>query len=111
MRIIVRMIGLILTITIGIQSYVAAVGGETSQEGWVAGIFVFLLYLLGSAFAISVPWASVWMFAIAGAIGLIAGYQTAFSYLILWGTSGIILSLISLFAVREKKDKEEAEEG
>ena len=112
MRIAVLIIGLVLTFVVGVQSCSVAIGGEvvtglseteeekqevseTEEEkqegeelsaGGAAGIFVALLYLLGSALVLAKPRASMWLFVAASLVAFL-GATTGFSDLVIWGSS------------------------
>jgi hypothetical protein len=110
MRIATMIIGLILMVIVGLQSCAVSVGGsvlesEKTQQGGAVGIFVALLFLVGSAFALVFPLVSLISFLIAGVFALTAGATTDFSDLTIWGVVSLILAVLSFFGWREKRKR------
>lgn len=117
MRIATLIIGLVLTLGVFIQSVIASAGGSLTEDkeledaaAW--GVLVALCYLVGSALVLAKPRFSMWTYALAALIGVLAGATSAFSDLIVWGVVAAILALMSWRGSVEKRrrDAEEADE-
>lgn len=111
MRIAVLIIGLGLVMIIGFQSCTVMVGSEMAQDdatsgAGAVGILMALLFLLGAAFAMGVPKASMVLFAIAALLGFGMGSSSEFSDLTIWGSVSLVLAILSYFGSREKRKKE-----
>ena len=108
MRVATMILGLILMVVVGAQSCAVSIGGELandagSAEGGAVGILMTLLFLLGGAFVLGFPLVSLIAFVLAGLLGLAAGATTPFTDLTFWGIAALVLALLSLFGVREKR--------
>lgn len=106
-----------------VQSCAVAVGGSASESfsttsaqkseaedlsgGGAMGLLVAVMWLVGAAFVISKPRASMWVFAIAGVFALLGG-SSGFSDLYIWGVVSFIFALMSWRGSIEK-EREEAE--
>ena len=110
MRIAVMIISLCLVMIIGVQSCTVGVGGELSgdealSEGGAAGVGVAFLFLIGGAFALGVPVVSVIVFGLAALAGFSVGASTEFEDMTVWGSIALVLAVLSVFGMREKKKK------
>ena len=110
MRIAVLVFGLWSVMLIGMQLYSVISGGQlTANEDFVAaggiGVIIAFLFILGSAFAIGVPIASLVIFIIAALLGFIAGSQSEFWQLLVWAFVSMGLAVLSYFGIKEKKKK------
>lgn len=111
MRIAVLIIALCLTMIIGIQSLLVTIGAgladnkETGGAGAI-GVFMAFLFVLGAAFALKLPKVSMVIFAIAGALGLMAAAGSQFEDLQIWGFVSLALAVMSYFGSRELRKKE-----
>jgi hypothetical protein len=108
MRIATLMLALVLMLVIIFQSCAAFLGGAVTadqgfSQGGAIGFLVALLYLIGAAFVIGLPWVSVIAFLLAGAFGLLAGTSTRYSDLSIWGVVALILAVMSFLGVRERR--------
>lgn len=111
MRIAVMIIALCLVMLIGLQSCTVMVGGGLGDDadmaaGGAVGIFVAFLFLLGAAFAIGAPKASMIIFIIAALLGFGSGAGSAFSDMTVWGYVSAGLAAMSYFGMREKQKLE-----
>jgi hypothetical protein len=115
MRIAVTIIGLILMVIETMQSCTIyalqnILNNPPEINGGAAGLVVGFLFLLGSAFAIGLPWASTVLFALAALIGFGAVNAGKFPDLAVWGGVGAALAVMSLFGAvgrrREAKVKD-----
>ncbi len=101
-------ISLFLTLIVGLQSCAIAAGGGMSQNQSVAGagaagVLVALLFVLGGAFAMGLPRASMVMFVLAGVIALAVGASGVFPDLTIWGVVALVLAVMAYFGYRELK--------
>ncbi|MCJ2100026.1 hypothetical protein [Methylobacterium sp. E-046] len=108
MRIAVLIIGLCLSLAVGLQSCAVSLGGgmakdQTISAGGALGVLVALLYLLGSAFALGLPRASVAMFLIAAPLGIGVGSSSGFHDLRIWGFVALALAAMAYLGVREQR--------
>jgi hypothetical protein len=113
LRIATMILGLILMVIVGLQSCAVSFGGAIAQqqkaeEGGAIGIFIALLFLVGSAFALAFPLVSLVAFLLGGLFGLAAGATTPFEDLTIWGIVSLVLAILSFFGWREKR-KQRAE--
>src|SRR5215213_6379650 len=69
-----------------------------------AGIGMVLLWLCAVAFVFGIPWLSVALFLIAGAVGF--ANADHFPDLQVWGAASLILAGLSVVSLRQAKDKE-----
>lgn len=115
MRVAVMVISLLGMILLFFQSCAISVGGEMSadedlSQGGAVGIVMAFLFVLGGAFVLGMPRASLVLFMIAGFLGLSAGATTSFSDLTIWGIVALVLAALSYFGWREKRgDQAKAE--
>lgn len=92
------------------QSCSAGLAGElsgdqaTSDQGSI-GIVVALLYLVGAAFSLGVPWVSFGAFSLAALAGFVGSASGSFEDLAVWGGIAVVLAIFSLLGVREKRNK------
>ena len=110
MRVATMIIGMCLAIVLMAQSCMVFVGGELLTEeslsqGGAVGLFLGLLFLIGSAFALKIPKVSIVVFAIGAVLGFTAGATTEFADMTLWGVAAVILSILS-FAGHRKLHRE-----
>ena len=110
MRIAVLIIGLCLTMIVGLQSCAVLLGGGMTDDqdmagGGAIGILIAFLFVLGSAFALSLPKVSMWLFGIAAALGFLVGASTEFSDMMFWGVVAAALAVMSYFGARELTKK------
>lgn len=114
MRTAVLIITIICMFVVGIQSCFVGCGAsvaedEQLQSGSSMGIMVALLYLMAAIFITANPKITVAIFALAAALGLVAGATTDFIDMTIWGVISLILAVMSFFAARKQR-KEEAGE-
>ncbi|MDR7039195.1 hypothetical protein J2X36_003968 [Methylobacterium sp. BE186] len=105
-------IGLCLTMIVGLQSCAIAVGGRMAADkatsgGGAVGVLVAFLFILGSAFALGLPRLSAGIFLLAGVLGLITGSTTVFKDMNIWGGIALILSVMAYLGSRELRRKKE----
>lgn len=110
MRIAVMIIGFFMVIAVGLQScavYVAGNLGENTQlsGGGAIGLLVSLLFILGSAFAIGLPKASMFFFGAAAIFSLMAGFGSEFEDMRFWAFVAAALAVMSYFGAKEKANK------
>lgn len=108
MRIAVLIIGLCLSLAVGLQSCAVSLGGGMAKDqaisaGGAVGVLVALLYLLGSAFALGLPRASVAMFLLAAPLGIGVGSSSGFHDLRIWGFVALALAAMAYLGVREQR--------
>ena len=89
------------------QSCAVYVGGgvtgeESFSQGGAMGILVALLFLLGGAFAIGLPFVSMVVFLVAGLAALV-GWGTGFTDMAIWAVVSLILAGMSFLGLREKR--------
>ena len=111
MRVAVLVIGLCLVMLVGMQSCAVMVGGGLADDkdltgGGAIGLLIAFLFVLGSAFAIGAPKASMIMFIVAALFGFIAGAGSEFKDMNFWAIVSIGLAVMSYFGIKEKKKKE-----
>ena len=111
MRIAVLVIGLCLVMLVGMQSCTVMFGGGLTEDQNLAGAgalgqLVALLFILGSAFAIGAPKASVGIFAVAALFAFGAAGMSDFRDMNVWGWISVVLAVLSYFGIREKAKKE-----
>jgi Short C-terminal domain len=97
MRIAVLVISLGLTLVVWVQSCAVSAGGalgedESLSNAGAAGVLVGVLFLLGGAFALGLPKASVGSFLLGAAIAIPVGATTDFGDLIVWGIVALVLA-------------------
>lgn len=97
MRIAVLVISLGITLIVWVQSCAASAGGSlTEDESLEAaaglGLLTGVSLLLGGAFAIGLPRASVAMLLIAALVAIPTGATTEFGDLIVWGIVALVLA-------------------
>ena len=112
MRIAVLIIGLCLVMLVGIQSCAVMVGGNLIEDQDVSGagalgIMVSFLFILGSAFVMSHPKASMIIFLAAAFFAFFGGSLSEFSDLYFWSFVSLALAVMSYFGIKEKKKKDE----
>jgi membrane protein implicated in regulation of membrane protease activity len=110
MRIAVMIIALCLTAIVGLQSCTVMVGGGLTHDqglsgGGAAGLLVAFLFVLGAAFALGLPKVSQVIFAIATGVGFLAGAQSGYHDMTVWGVVSLVLAFMSYFGARELKKK------
>lgn len=110
MRIAVLIIGLCLSLIVGLQSCAVSVGGGMAKDqaisgGGAVGVLVALLFLLGSAFAIGLPRASMAMFLTAAPLGIGAGSSSGFHDLRIWGFVALGLAIMAYLGHREARGR------
>lgn len=108
MRIAVLIIGLCLSLAVGLQSCAVSLGGGIAKDqaisaGSAVGVLVALLYLLGSAFVLGLPRTSIVMFFIAGLLGIGVGSSSGFHDLRIWGFVALALAAMAYFGAREQR--------
>lgn len=108
MRIAVLIIGLCLSLVVALQSCAVSVGGGMAKDqaisgGGAVGVLVALLFLLGSAFALGLPRASMAMFLIAAPLGIGVGSSSGFHDLRIWGFVALALAAMAYVGVREQR--------
>ena len=117
MRVATMIIGLMLAVLCGLQSFIvsmvgAGLGEKATEGGGSLGMVVAFFLLLGAAFVLNLPLVSTIMFGIGGLIGTTG--SSAFPDLAMWGWVSLVLALMSLVAVfikrRGKKKARQAEE-
>ena len=106
MRIAVLIIGLCLTMLVGLQSCAVSLGGDVSDrtdlsEGGAVGILIAFLFVLGSAFSLALPKVSTGLFGLAALLGLLVAGTTGFRDMYFWGGVAAVLAVMSYFGVRE----------
>lgn len=117
MRIATMIISLLAMLLLFVQSCAVAVGegivdDEETTGGGVVGIMMAVLFVIGAAFVLRIPWVSVVAFGLAGLFGLLGGATTDFSDLTIWGIGSLILAVMAYFGTREGRkqpDKTETE--
>ena len=112
MRLAVLIIGLCLVMLVGMQSCTVMVGGGIADNkdlsgGGAIGVFVSFLFILGSAFVMGYPKASMIIFLIASFFGFIGASGSTFSDLYFWSLISIVLAVMSYLGIKEKKKKDE----
>ena len=107
MRIFVLVLSLIGALTMIehalIPSRLAVVAGrelETLEQ--TGSIAMFGLWAIAAGLVYSYPAVSVWIFAVAGAVGLYTGLVTDYRVLVVWGVLANGMALLTTFARREK---------
>jgi uncharacterized membrane protein YhaH (DUF805 family) len=105
MRIAVLIIGLALTLFLFLQSCAMTVGGDiagnqSASEGGAVGILIAIMFVVGSAFVLSLPKVSMVIFGLAALLGLAVGATTIFSDMIGWGVIAAALAVMSYFGAR-----------
>ena len=106
MRIAVLIIALCMTMLVGVQSctifVVAGLGSDKQMSGaGSVGVVVAFLYVLGAAFVLKLPKMAGGILAIAGMLGLLAGFRTAFVDLRYWGGLAVVMSLMAFAGARQ----------
>jgi hypothetical protein len=117
MRIAVLIIGLCLSLAVGIQSFLIAAGGgiggdKSLSQGGVAGMGVAVLFIIGSAFALGLPRIAAVVFGLAGLVAFGGASGSKFTDLQIWGFLSLALavaSIIGSFGLRKQKREREAE--
>jgi len=107
-RIATTILSLVLMVVVGAQSCAVYVGGSAmgqqgTAEGGALGLLVALLFLVGGAFAMALPLVAFLAFLVAGLFGLAAGATTSFTDLTIWGVVALVLAVLSLLGIREKR--------
>lgn len=92
MRIAVLIIGLCLTMMVGLQSCVLTVGSGLAKDQAMSGasgsgLIVAFLFLLASALVLGFPRVSAGFFLLAAVIGIGVGFQSSFADLRIWASS------------------------
>jgi hypothetical protein len=117
MRVATMIIGLMLAVLCGLQSFIVSMvgsglGEKATEGGGSLGMVVAFFLMLGAAFVLNLPLVSTIMFSIGGLIGT-TGSLAAFPDLAAWGWVSVILALMSLVAVfikrRQKRKAREVE--
>jgi hypothetical protein len=116
-RIATMIISLILMLVVGAQSCAVSLGDAALQtkapeQGGPIGPFMAFLFLIGGAFvliggafALAFPFASVLDFFFDGIIGLAGEASTSFGDSTFWGVVALILAVLSYFSWREKRKR------
>ena len=115
MRIAVLIIGLVLGAVILVQSFSVGVlseigNNEKNADAGAAGLWVAILWIIGSALAIAFPMASVVLFLLASALAFSVAGSTDYADMWVWGSFGIALAVFSFFGWRGKvRDRRNAQ--
>ncbi len=112
MRLAVLIIGLCLVVLVGMQSCTVMVGGGVTDDqdlssGGAIGMLVSFLFILGSAFVLAYPKASMIIFLVASFFGFVGASGSTFSDLYFWSFISLVLAAMSYFGIKEKKKKDE----
>jgi len=92
-------LSLVLMVLVSAQSCAVYVGGSAldqqgAAEGGALGLLVALLFLVGGAFAMPFPLASLVAFLLSGLLGLASVASTSFSDLTIWGVASFLSSVV-----------------
>jgi hypothetical protein len=111
MRVATAGLALCAAVVIVLQSCGAVAGGgsEDMGQGGAVGLAVALFTLLGGALALTVPWVSVALFAMAGVLALLAGWTTAFRGLTTWAVVAFVLAAMAYVVQRRRSASEPTE--
>lgn len=113
MRIAVLIIGLLLSVALFLQSLAgnaltSIAEDEGGQEATAIGVFVALIWVVGSAFVIAKPRISMVLFAVSALIAV--GGWSDFPDLKFWSGVAVFLAVLSYLGYRGKR-KQEAKEA
>jgi len=94
------------------QSCTVMVGGGVTDDqdlsgGGAIGILVSFLFILGSAFVMAYPKASMIIFLVASFFGFVGASGSTFRDLYFWSFISLVLAVMSFFGIKEKKKKDE----
>jgi hypothetical protein len=111
-RVATTILSLVFMVVVGVQSCAVYLGGsamgqEGTAEGGALGLLVALLFLVGGAFALALPLVAFLAFLVSGLFGLAGGATTSFTDLTIWGVVALVLAVLSLLGVREKRRQRE----
>ncbi|MGB3025817.1 hypothetical protein [Paradevosia shaoguanensis] len=106
MRIAVMVISLCLTMIVGLQSCAVMVGGKMTQDASLSGsgsvgVLIALLFVIGAGFAIALPKVSMIVFGAAALLGIMAGGNSTYHDMYIWGGVALVLSVMSYFGTKE----------
>jgi len=103
-------LALVLMLIVGAQSCAVSVGESLGNEpaktqGGALGTLIALLFLVGGAFALAFPLASLVVFVLAALVGIGGGSSSSFTDLTYWGWVSLALAVLSYFGCREKRKR------
>ena len=110
MRIAVLIIGLSLVMILGMQSCTVMVGGgvindEDLSSAGAIGILVSFLFIIGAAFVMGYPKASMIIFLLASVFALFGALMSDYSDLYVWSFVSFALGIMSYLGFKEKIKK------
>ncbi len=113
MRVATTILSLVLMLVLGAQSRTVTLGGALGEDEVLAnsaavGLLVAFLFLVGGAFAVGLPLASLVVFVVAGLLALLSGTTSEFTDLTIWAVVSFVLAALSFFGVREKRRRNRA---
>jgi len=99
-------ISLCLTMIVGLQSCAVMVGGNMTQDANLSGsgsvgVLIALLFVVGAGFAIALPKVSMIVFGAAALLGVMAGGNSTYRDMYIWGGVALVLSIMSYFGTKE----------
>jgi hypothetical protein len=111
MRLAILIVSLVLMFVLGIQALAVMAGGSIGDDQDLAGagalgVFAALLWLIGAAFVLAKPKASMWLYAVAG-LFCILGATSGFSDLYIWAFFSALFALASWRGIKEKASNDE----
>ena len=107
MKLAVLILSLILAFIVFVQSMLVAAGeslaNEPSDSSGGLGVLVALGLLLGGAFALGLPRASVTALGLTALVGVAAGTSSSFEDLLVWGVVAGGLAVLEWFGWRKAR--------